>query len=221
MIYRFCILFLVLVSFFVEAVPSVEEIQSIKLSDMKKIHAWVKDKNTSPRFRVMILERINILLLENRNELGEHGSALLELFSSIIKENMGQSSSYTLVIRKKTCLMLGYFHRTEVESDAYELVKTQVESDSDGDASGACIRSLGEFGDRKEQSVKFINKILENSLKKKKITEDDVEVANASLEIFSKYKMKQSSLVLMKILDSKYPNDVKNTAKKILESIPQ
>jgi hypothetical protein len=205
----------------IHSVPSVEEIQKITMEDLPKVASWVKDKKTSPRFRVMILERLNILLLENRSNLNSSGKPLIELFSNLINENANQGSSYTLVIRKKTCLMLGYFHRTNSEADAYELIKSQIELDTDGDAAASCIRSLGEYGERKDLTSKFLSKVLEKSMKKKKINEDDVEIALAALEVLQSFRLKQSNLVLMKILDSKYPNDVKNLAKKTLESIPQ
>jgi hypothetical protein len=215
------IIFLLTSCFLLFASPSVEDIQSLSLKDMKKIESWLKDKNTSPRFRVMILEKINILLLENKNNLLEYGNTLLDLFSYLFKENIGQGSSYSLVLRKKTCLMLGYFNSTEHKSNAYELLKTEIELDSDGDVASACIRSLGEYVEKKDESVKFINKLLDSSLKKKKITDEDIEVAQTCLELYGKFKMKQSILTLMKILDSKYPTEIKNLSKQILESIPQ
>ena len=38
------------------AEPSLEEIQNIQIGDIKKIHEWMNDKKTKPRFKVLILE---------------------------------------------------------------------------------------------------------------------------------------------------------------------
>ena len=51
------------------AEPSLEEIQRIQISDLKKISLWMNDKKTKPRFKVMILEKLNILLLDHPEEV--------------------------------------------------------------------------------------------------------------------------------------------------------
>lgn len=201
--------------------PSVEEIQSLQLKDFKNIPIWIKDKNLTPRFKVMILERLNILILENQNQLVSYQEEIKSIFNNLASDNSNQGSSYSLIIRKKTCLMLGYFSGTELETEMYEILKTHIQNDSDNESVASCIRSLGAYTSKKEQSVKFVTKLLENTLKKKKVTEEDTEMATASIEVFEAFKLKQSVLILMKILDSKYPTEVKNLAKKTLESIPQ
>ena len=63
--------------------------------------------------------------------------------------------------------------------------------------------------------------MLDSSLKKKFVSDDDIEIANAIIEVLGKFKKKQSYLTLLKVLDSKYPTDIKNKAKKTLEGLPQ
>lgn len=201
--------------------PSIEEIKNFQLKDLKMIPVWISDKNTTPRFKAMILERMNILFLENQNQLIPYSEEIKLIFTNLASDNSNHQSSYGLIIRKKTCLMLGYFANTQLENEMYEITKTHIQNDSDNESVASCIRSLGVYTSKKEQTIKFVIKLLENSLKKKKINEEDIELATASIEIISNFKLKQSALVLMKILDSKYPTEVKNMAKKTLESIPQ
>ena len=99
-------------------------------------------------------------------------------------------------------------------------MKNTIISESDGEIASTCIRVLGDFNSQKEDLNKFVNEVLKKSLKKKKFDEDDVELALASIEILDKFTMRQSYLTLMKVLSSKYPTEVKNSAKKTLEKIP-
>lgn len=201
--------------------PSVEEIQNYNLKDLKIVLNWIKDKNTTPRFKVMMLERLNILLLENQNQIQNYQEEIKLLFETLSNDTSNHSSSYGLVMRKKTCLMFSYFSSTVIENEMYEILRTHIQNDSDNESVAACVRSLGAYSSKKESSIKFVAKLLDVTIKKKKVTEEDIEMATASIELMSSFKLKQSVLILMKILDSNYPTEVKNLAKKTLESIPQ
>ncbi|MCX7998512.1 MAG: hypothetical protein N3A69_06095 [Leptospiraceae bacterium] len=201
--------------------PSIEEIQSYDLKDLTTVLIWIKDKSITPRFKVLILERLNILLLENQNQIQNHQEEMKLFFEELSKNNSNHNSSYGLIMRKKICLMFSYFNNTPIENEMYEMLKTHIQNDSDNESVASCVRSLGVYSSKKENSVKFVSKLIEATLKKKKITEEDIEMTTASIELMSSFKLKQSILILMKILDSKYPTEVKNFAKKTLESIPQ
>lgn len=203
------------------AVPSVEEIQSIKSSDIKKIPEWMNDKKTKPRFKVMILEKLNILLLSEPEEISIHSDILLGLFSDITKNNKDDKSSYNYLLRKKSCLLLNLFNGTNREKESYEVINKQIVAEDNGEVAAVCIQVMSNFENQKDETNRFLIQLLSSSLKKKKITDDDLDKVGAIIEVLGKFQKKQSYLVLLKVLDSSYPTEIKNKAKKILENFPQ
>lgn len=203
------------------AEPSLEEIQRIQISDLKKISLWMNDKKTKPRFKVMILEKLNILLLDHPEEVTKHSDELLDLFSNVKKNNKDDGSSYNFLLRKKACLFLSYFKGTEKEIESYERLQSTISTEDNGEVAATCIEVMSLYENKKEDTQKVLIRMLDSSLKKKFVSDDDIEIANAIIEVLGKFKKKQSYLTLLKVLDSKYPTDIKNKAKKTLEGLPQ
>jgi hypothetical protein len=203
------------------AEPSLEEIQNIQIGDIKKISAWVNDKKTKPRFKVMILERLNILLLSNQENVSKNADDLLELLSGVKKNNKDDGSSYNFLLRKKTCLFLSYFNGTEREEDSYEMIKANISSEDNGDVAATCIQVIASYQSKKDETNKMLVRMLDSSIKKKAINDEDIEIASSIIDVLEKFKKKQSYLTLLKVLESKYPTDIKNKAKKTLETLPQ
>jgi hypothetical protein len=201
--------------------PETEEINTIKMTELKKVGNWFKDKKLQPRTRVLILEKLNILLLENSVSINTHSSDIMTALTEITSSNRSIDSSYSIILKKKTCLILSYLNHSNKELEAYSLLKSEILNENDGEVASACIRVISEFDSQKEDLNKMALKILGDSLKKKKYDDEAVEIALASIDLLNKYRMKQSYLTLLKILDSKYPTEVKNMAKKTLENIPQ
>lgn len=213
------ILGLFLLATFIFAEPSLEEIQSIKISDIQKINSWMLDKKTKPRFKVMILEKLNILLLENPEELIANREQLFSLFKNINKNHKDKGSSYNYLLRKKNCLLLSQFKGTEKENDSYEQIKENILTEDNGEVAASCIQMSGSYENKKDETNKLLVKLLEPTLKKKKVNEEEIEIASAIVDVLGKLKKKQSYLPLLKVLDSSYPTDVKNKAKKTLETL--
>lgn len=203
------------------AEPSLEEIQNIQIGDIKKIHGWMNDKKTKPRFKVMILEKLNILLLNNQEEVSNNGDALLKILSEIKKNSKDDGSSYNYLLRKKSCLLLSYFNGTDKENESYEIIKKNISTEDNSEVAATCIQAIASYRGKIDLTNKILLGILDSSLNKKKMNEEDVEIANALIEVLDKFKKKQSYLTLLKVLESKYPTDIKNKAKKTLESLPQ
>lgn len=208
-----------LLATFIFAEPSLEEIQSIKISDIQKINSWMLDKKTKPRFKVMILEKLNILLLENPEELIANREQLFSLFKNINKNHKDKGSSYNYLLRKKNCLLLSQFKGTEKENDSYEQIKENILTEDNGEVAASCIQMSGSYENKKDETNKLLVKLLEPTLKKKKVNEEEIEIASAIVDVLGKLKKKQSYLPLLKVLDSSYPTDVKNKAKKTLETL--
>lgn len=61
--------------------------------------------------------------------------------------------------------------------------------------------------------------MLEPTLKKKRVNEEEIEIASAIIDVLDKFKKKQSYLPLLKVLESAYPGEIKNKAKKTLETL--
>ncbi len=200
--------------------PSLEEIQNIQIVDLKKISGWMNDKKTKPRFKVMILEKLNILLLDQPENVSKYGSELLDLFSQV-KNNKDDGSSYNFLLRKKTCLFLSYFNGTAKEDESYARIQAHISTEDNGEVAATCIQVISSYENKKDDTNKMLLKMFDSSLKKKKISDDDIEIATAIIEVLDKFKKKQSYLTLLKVLESKYPTDIKNKAKKTLESFPQ
>lgn len=201
--------------------PSLEEIQNIQIRDIKKISGWVNDKKTKPRFKVMILEKLNILLLGNQENVSKYSDDILELLSGVKKNNKDDGSSYNFLLRKKTCLFLSYFSGTEKEDQSYEMLKNHIISEDNGDVAATCIQVMDNYQNKKEDTNKMLVRILDSSLKKRAINDEDIEIADSIIDVLEKFKKKQSYLILLKVLESKYPTDIKNKAKKTLETLPQ
>lgn len=208
-----------LLATFIFAEPSLEEIQSIKISDIQKINSWMLDKKTKPRFKVMILEKLNILLLENPEELIANREQLFSLFKNINKNHKDKGSSYNYLLRKKNCLLLSQFKGTEKENESYEQIKENILTEDNGEVAASCIQMSGSYENKKDETNKLLVKLLEPTLKKKKVNEEEIEIASAIVDVLGKLKKKQSYLPLLKVLDSSYPTDVKNKAKKTLETL--
>jgi len=203
------------------AEPRLEEIQNLQITDIPKIPNWIKDKKTIPRFKLMILEKLNILLLNNPDEITNQAETLLQLLSDAKDNNKDTGSSYNYLIRKKSCLLLNHFNDTKYEKESYEMIKNQFQSEDNSEVAATCIQVSSLFENKKDETNKTLISMLDSSLKKKKITEDDVEKVATIIEVLEKFKKKQSYLTLLKVLDSKYPTEIKNKAKRTLEMLPQ
>lgn len=216
----FFVLFLLLIQL-VFAEPRLEEIQNLQIVDIPKIPNWIMDKKTIPRFKLMILEKLNILLLNNPDEITNQAQTLLPLLSDVKDNNKDNGSSYNYLIRKKSCLLLNHFNGTKYETESYEMIKNQIQNEDNSEVTATCIQVSSLFENKKDETNKILISMLDSSLKKKKITEDDVEKVATIIEVLQKFKKKQSYLTLLKVLDSKYPTEIKNKAKQILEMLPQ
>lgn len=201
------------------AEPSLEEIQSIKISDIQKINSWMLDKKTKPRFKVMILEKLNILLLENPEELIANKDQLFSLFRNINRNHKDKGSSYNYLLRKKNCLLLSQFKGTEKENDSYEQIKENILTEDNGEVAASCIQMSSSYENKKDETNKLLVKMLEPTLKKKRVNEEEIEIASAIIDVLDKFKKKQSYLPLLKVLESAYPGEIKNKAKKTLETL--
>ncbi|MBP9886262.1 MAG: hypothetical protein KBF93_08185 [Leptospiraceae bacterium] len=205
----------------ISAEPRLEEIQNLQIIDIPKIPNWIRDKKTIPRFKLMILEKLNILLLDNPDEITNQAQTLLQLLSDVKDNNKDNGSSYNYLIRKKSCLLLNHFNGTKYETESYEMMKNQIQNEDNSEVAATCIQVSSLFENKKDETNKILISMLDSSLKKKKITEDDVEKVATIIEVLGKFKKKQSYLSLLKVLDSKFPTEIKNKAKQILEMLPQ
>ena len=177
----------------------------MQIIDIPKIPNWIRDKKTIPRFKLMILEKLNILLLDNPDEITNQAQTLLQLLSDVKDNNKDNGSSYNYLIRKKSCLLLNHFNGTKYETESYEMMKNQIQNEDNSEVAATCIQVSSLFENKKDETNKILISMLDSSLKKKKITEDDVEKVATIIEVLGKFKKKQSYLSLLKVLDSKFP----------------
>ncbi len=187
-----------LLATFIFAEPSLEEIQSIKISDIQKINSWMLDKKTKPRFKVMILEKLNILLLENPEELIANREQLFSLFKNINKNHKDKGSSYNYLLRKKNCLLLSQFKGTEKENDSYEQIKENILTEDNGEVAASCIQMSGSYESKKDETNKLLVKLLEPTLKKKKVNEEEIEIASAIVDVLGKLKKNNPTYLYLK-----------------------
>jgi hypothetical protein len=212
--------FLIIFKIKSEVEPTPEEISKLGFKDLPILATHVENKKARPRFKILVMERMNIVLLENKSKLNENGKELIGILSNLLDNNPDSESSYYPMIRKKSCFMLGNFRKTNFEEDAYDRILQQIKNETNLEVTGTCLGVMVNFDNYKDKTNKILIELTKVLLKKKRLDDEDSDLMQSIINGFAELKFKSSYIPLMKVLDSKFPVEIKNSAKEVLETLP-
>lgn len=194
-----------------------DEVKKLGINDLDKIFRILNAKSTEPRQRLFIMENLNILLLENSGS-EKINYEVMQKLAGVYENNPEEGSSYNSTIRKKACIMLSQFDRGPYPEDAIEKIGSFIKKEKNVNVSETCIAALGNFPQNADPANKILLELLNKYVKKKKPGEDDEQIMSSIITSLGRLKQKSAYIPLMKVLESKYSTEIKNSAKEVLES---
>ncbi|HMV76973.1 MAG TPA: hypothetical protein PL048_15290 [Leptospiraceae bacterium] len=123
-------------------------------------------------------------------------------------------------VRKKICQTLSGFKNSSISEKAYSAAESIVQYEKESDVNLVCVNSLLHLSSDRNKSCRILVHELKKLAGKKDIQNEDEILLQRIIEVIGQQKFKGAYVSLMKILESGYSVQSKNSAKKVIESLP-
>lgn len=123
-------------------------------------------------------------------------------------------------LRKKICQNLSGFKNSSISEKAYSAAESIVQSEKESDVNLICVNSLLHLSSDRNKSCRILVHELKKLAAKNDIKNEDEVLLQKIIEVIGQQKFKGAYVSLMKILESGYSVQSKNSAKKVIESLP-